>query len=71
MLAMDAQTMAGMETSHLLDALEAEGHLTPAEKELAKRLDALTQELDALAESQETAFKTIYAALQGAGFEFE
>lgn len=41
MLAMNESAMAQMETDHLLAALEAEGHLTPAEKELARRLNEL------------------------------
>lgn len=41
MLAMNQSAMARMDTGHLLAALEAEGHITPAEKELARRLDEL------------------------------
>ena len=41
MLAMNQSAMAQMETDHLLAALEAEGHITPAEKELARRLNGL------------------------------
>lgn len=38
---MNQSAMAQMETDHLLAALEAEGPLTPAEKVLAWRLEAL------------------------------
>lgn len=41
MLAMNIRLMELMETPHLIAALEAEGPLTPAEKELTRRLDDL------------------------------
>lgn len=41
MLAMNEALMGEMDTPHLLAALEAEGPLTPAEKVLAWRLEAL------------------------------
>lgn len=41
MLAMNEALMSEMDTPHLLAALEAEGPLTPAEKVLAWRLEAL------------------------------
>ena len=43
MLAMTPALLERMETPHLLAALEAEGPLTPAEKELAKRLSAFEE----------------------------
>ena len=44
MLAMNPYLMEQMETRHLLAALAAEGPLTPAEKELSRRLDELVGE---------------------------
>ena len=44
MLAMNPYLMEQMETCHLLAALAAEGPLTPAEKELSRRLDELVGE---------------------------
>lgn len=44
MPAMNQSAMTQMETAHLLAALEAEGHITPAEKELARRLEALSEQ---------------------------
>ena len=41
MLAMNPQLLAQMETRHLLNSLFAEGHLTPAEIELSRRLEVL------------------------------
>lgn len=43
MLAMNEALMGEMDTPHLLAALEAEGPLTPAEKVLAWRLEALME----------------------------
>ena len=44
MLAMNENLMGCMETPHLLAALEAEGHLPPAEKVLAWRLESLIEQ---------------------------
>lgn len=44
MLAMNANLMARMETPHLLASLEAEGPLTPAERELSRRLEVLSEQ---------------------------
>lgn len=41
MLAMNPSLMRGMPTGHLIASLEAQGWLTPAEAELARRLEDL------------------------------
>lgn len=59
--------MERMETSHLLASLEAEGHLTPAEKELAKRLDDLVGE-ETAEEVESRLEKTYESALEQSEF---
>lgn len=44
MLAMNPFLLSLLDTPHLLSALEAEGHLTPAEKELVSRLGVLSEQ---------------------------
>ncbi|MBK6587890.1 MAG: hypothetical protein IPG22_06200 [Acidobacteria bacterium] len=51
--------MERMDSPHLLAALETEGHLTPAEKELAKRLGDLVGE--ETAEEIESRLEKTYA----------
>lgn len=63
MLAMNQSAMAQMETDHLLAALEAEGHITPAEKELARRLRELEEEHEAALE-QVRAMAPLFEKLQ-------
>lgn len=41
MLALNPALLSQLDDAHLCAALAAEGHLTPAERELAKRLDVL------------------------------
>lgn len=69
MLAMNAAAMAALETPHLLAALEAEGYLTPAEAELARRLETLMEDHDALRANFEGALQKVYAVIQEAGLE--
>lgn len=67
MLAMNPGLLETLDTPHLLAALEAEGPLTPAERELAKRLDALASK--ETAEEIEAQFnKTFESAMEQSEF---
>ena len=67
MLALNPHLMEQMETRHLLSSLAAEGPLTPAERELSRRLEGLVGE-ETPEEIESRLEKTYESALEQSEF---